>query len=161
MTVLTTAGTPGINRFTRSQLLRTARLFATDPDLHTLVDLGATERRWLRLDATAHLEIWLLTWPPGSSTGWHDHDGSEGAFLTVRGALTETSWADEAAHHRELAVGEGRSFGRRHVHQVGNLGTDPALSVHVYSPALTSMNRYAVVDGGLQHTGAERAGEDW
>ncbi len=40
MTVLTTAGTPGINRFTRSQLLRTARLFATDPDLHTLVDLA-------------------------------------------------------------------------------------------------------------------------
>lgn len=108
MTVLTTAGTPGINRFTRSQLLRTARLFATDPDLHTLVDLGAAERRWRRLDATAHLEIWLLTWPPGSSTGWHDHDGTEGAFLTVRGALTETSWADEDAHDRELAVGEGR-----------------------------------------------------
>jgi len=57
MTAITTAGTPGVNRFTRSQLLRTARLFATDPDLDRLVDPEATERSWQRLDATDHLEI--------------------------------------------------------------------------------------------------------
>lgn len=161
MTVLTTAGTPGIDRFTRSQLLRTARLFATDPELHRLVDLDAEERQWRRLDATTHLEIWLLSWPSGARSGWHDHHASEGAFVTVRGALTETTWSADAVHHRDLDEGEGRSFGRRHIHDVANIGSLPALSVHVYSPALTRMTRYAVVGDRLEHTGVERAGEDW
>ena len=93
MTAITTAGTPGVNRFTRSQLLRTAQLFATDPDLDRLVDLEATERTWRRLDATDHLEIWLISWPVGATTGWHDHLQSEGAFLTVKGELAEQSWS--------------------------------------------------------------------
>ena len=161
MSVITTAGTPGVNRFTRSQLLRTARLFATDPDLHRLVDLDAPERQWRRLDATAHLAIWLIAWPARSTTGWHDHDVSEGAFLTVRGTLTETAWSGGAFHDRDLAAGEGRSFGANHVHEVSNLGSLPALSVHVYSPALTRLTRYAVVDDRLERTGVERAGESW
>jgi hypothetical protein len=161
MTVLTTAGTPGINRFTRSQLLRTARLFATDPELHRLVDLDAEERRWRRLDATPHLEIWLLSWPTGARTGWHDHHESEGAFVTARGALTETTWSEGEVHDRDLDAGEGRSFGRRHIHDVANLGPLPALSVHVFSPALTRLTRYAVAGERLQRTGVERAGEDW
>jgi hypothetical protein len=161
MSVITTAGTPGVNRFTRSQLLRTARLFATDPDLAHLVDLGSTERQWHRLDATDHLEIWLLGWPARTTTGWHDHGDSEGAFLTVRGALTETTWSRGEFHDRELGAGEGRSFGVRHVHEVSNLGSLPALSVHVYSPALTRMTRYAVVGDQLEATGVKRAGADW
>jgi hypothetical protein len=160
MSVITTAGTPGVNRFTRSQLLRTARLFATDPHLPDLVDLHAPERRQRRLDATAHLEIWLVSWPAGSTTGWHDHGVAEGAFVTVRGMLTETAWSGGGFHGRELGSGEGRSFGARHVHEVANLGSLPALSVHVYSPALTRLTRYAVVGDHLAPTGVERAGED-
>ena len=160
MSVITTAGTPGVNRFTRNQLLRTARLFATDPDLHRLVDVDAPERQWRRLDATHHLEIWLIAWPGRTTTGWHDHDVSEGAFLTVRGTLTETAWSGGTFHDRELTAGEGRSFGARHVHEVSNLGSLPALSVHVYSPALTRVTRYAVVDDRLERTGVEWAGED-
>lgn len=161
MSVITTAGTPGVNRFTRSQLLRTARLFATDPDLASLVDLDAHQRQWRRLDATDHLEIWLITWPARTATGWHDHDASEGAFLTVRGTLTETTWSRGEFHDRELTAGEGRSFGAQHVHEVSNLGSLPALSVHVYSPALTRMTRYAVVGDRVESTGVERAGEHW
>lgn len=161
MTAITTAGTPGVNRFTRSQLLRTAQLFATDPDLEREVDLNATERSWRRLDATAHLEIWLIHWPVGTSTGWHDHLKSEGAFLTVKGELAEQSWSANAAHDRYLWEGEGRSFGARHIHNVANLGDRPALSVHVYSPALRGMTRYALLDNTLRQTGVERAGEQW
>ena len=161
MTAITTAGTPGINRFTRSQLLRTARLFATDPDLRDLVDLGAQERTWRRLDATDHLEIWLLAWPVGSHTGWHDHLGSEGAFLVVEGDLAEQTWSGGTVHDRLLGEGEGRSFGRNHAHNVSNLGDSPALSVHVYSPALQGMTRYALVGDSLRTTRVERAGEQW
>ncbi|QGN56848.1 cysteine dioxygenase family protein [Nostocoides sp. HKS02] len=161
MTTITTAGTPGVNRFSRSQLLRTARLFATDPDLRELVDLAATERTWHRLDATDHLEIWVVGWPVGSSTGWHDHLQSEGAILTVAGELAEQTWSAGEAHDRYLWEGEGRSFGPRHVHNVTNLGDRPALSVHVYSPALRGMTRYALLDGRLRQTGIERAGAQW
>lgn len=160
MTAITT-GTPGVNRFTRSQLLRTARLFATDPDLGDLVDLTSTERTWRRLDTTDHLEIWLIGWPVGSSTGWHDHLASEGAFLTVTGQLVEQSWSGGRAADRHLWEGEGRSFGSHHVHNVTNLGDRPALSVHVYSPALRGMTRYALVEDRLRQVGVERAGEQW
>ena len=142
MSTITTAGTPGINRFTRSQLLRTAALFATDPELERLVDLGSRERTWHRLDATDHL-------------------ASEGAFLTVRGTLAEHSWSRRTVHERVLPAGEGRTFGSHHVHDVHNLGDGPALSVHVYSPALRGMTRYALLDGGLHATGVEKAGEQW
>ena len=160
MTAITT-GTPGINRFSRSQLLRTAQLFATDPDLRRLVDLEAHERTWHRLDATDHLEIWLLAWPAGSHTGWHDHLDSEGAFLVVEGDLAEQSWSGGRVHDRLLGAGEGRTFGKQHAHNVTNIGDSPALSVHVYSPALRGMTRYALIDGTLHTTGLDRAGEQW
>lgn len=161
MTVITTAGTAGVNRFTRNQLLRTARLFATDPQLRDLVDLRSSDRSWHRLDATEHLEIWLIAWPVGSSTGWHDHLESEGAFLTVEGELAEQTWSGGAPQERYLWEGEGRSFGAHHLHTVSNLGDRPALSVHVYSPALRGMTRYAVVGNRLQQTAVERAGAQW
>jgi hypothetical protein len=161
MTAITTAGTPGVNRFTRSQLLRTAQLFATDPDLQNLVDLDGPERTSHRLDATRHLEIWVLGWPVGSTTGWHDHLESEGAFLTVTGELAEQIWSGGAVHDRYLWEGEGQSFGSHHVHNVTNLGDRPAVSVHVYSPSLRGLTRYAVAGGRPQATGIERAGEQW
>ena len=161
MTVIATPGTAGVNRFTRAQLLRTARLFATDPQLHDLVDLSSDERTWHRLDATKHLEIWLIAWPVGSSTGWHDHLASEGAFLTVEGELLEQTWAAGHAQERYLWEGEGRSFGAHHLHTVSNLGDRPALSVHVYSPALRGMTRYEIVGDRLRQTSVERAGAQW
>lgn len=161
MTAITTAGTPGINRFSPSQLLRTARLFATDPELPNLVDLHSPERQWHRLDATKHLEIWLLGWPAAATTGWHDHHESSGAFLTVEGVLSEQVWLRNEPEERLLFADDGRTFGPRHVHHVANAGDTPALSVHVYSPALTHLTRYAVLDGRLEATGVEKAGEDW
>lgn len=161
MTIATTTGTPGINQFSRNQLLRTARLFATDPTLRDLVDLDAAERTWRRLDATDHLEIWLLAWPVGTSTGWHDHLDSEGAFLVVEGSLAEQSWGSGTVQDRLIGPGDGRTFGRKHAHNVANIGDVAALSVHVYSPSLRGMTRYALVEDSLRVTSVDRAGEQW
>jgi quercetin dioxygenase-like cupin family protein len=158
MTTITTAGTPGVSHFSRIQLLRTAQLFASDPGLRDALDVAPAERSWRRLDATAHLEIWLLGWPAGSSTGWHDHLSSEGAFAVAEGALVEETRSGGAAHERLLVAGEGHSFGRQHVHHVANPAEAPALSVHVYSPSLEGTTRYAVLDGLLRVTGVEQAG---
>ncbi len=62
---------------------------------------------------------------------------------------------------RALAAGRCRAFGPHYVHQVTNTGAVPAVSVHVYTPGLTMMNRYRVEPGELRHAAAERAGVDW
>jgi Cysteine dioxygenase type I len=79
----------------------------------------------------------------------------------VRGELAEQTWSQGVTQDRILLEGEGRSFGSHHVHNVTNLGEEAALSVHVYSPALRGMTRYAVLDGALRPTGVERAGQRW
>jgi predicted metal-dependent enzyme (double-stranded beta helix superfamily) len=156
-----TLGSAGIDRFSPAQLLRAARLFASDPELPSLVDHQPGERRWVELDSSPYLQIWLLAWPVGTDTGWHDHGQSAGAFLTVRGTLGEQTLHGHRRVDRTLIAGEGRSFGPNHIHNVTNVGLEAALSVHLYTPRLTSTTRYAVTPAGLQATGTERAGVNW
>jgi hypothetical protein len=123
-----------------------------DPGLHD--DLGEAQ-------------VWLLSWLPQQGTPLHDHGDSAGAFAVVRGTLTERVAAagrlGDAVREStdELSGGRVRYFGPHYVHQVTNAGTDAAVSVHVYAPALTRMNTYAVDAGTLVRTGTERAGVDW
>ena len=42
-----------------------------------------------------------------------------------------------------------------------NTGAVPAVSVHIYTPGLTVMNRYRVEPVELRHVAAEQAGVDW
>ena len=123
------------------------------------------------LDRSLHPElgsaqVWLLSWLPEQGTPLHDHGWSAGAFAVVAGTLTERVVA--ARHGRqvrpirtELTAGRVRHFGPHYVHQVTNEDSEPAVSVHVYTPALLRMNTYSVVEGLLLHTGSERAGVDW
>ncbi len=90
---------------------------------------------------------------PGQGTDWHDHGGSAGAFVVLSGTLTEEHAAVAASAvprvvptARELITGTLRSFGRKHIHKVTNNALEPAVSLHVYSPALVEMNNY-VRDG--------------
>jgi predicted metal-dependent enzyme (double-stranded beta helix superfamily) len=115
-------------------------------------------KRWyLRLTACDDFEVWLLSWLPGQSTGFHDHGPSSGAFTVVLGTLVEQSAAAGQcqASGRTLPRGAVRSFGPAYVHDVRNDSAGPAVSVHVYSPRLTSMRRFGVSSGGLQLTGVE------
>jgi predicted metal-dependent enzyme (double-stranded beta helix superfamily) len=133
-----------------------------------LIEFDPRSRHYMRLAAEPDVEAWLLTWLPGQGTEWHDHGGSAGAFLTVRGALTERY----AMVHRDgpprirpelRTVGAGmlRPFGSKHVHRVTNEGPEPAVSLHAYAPALLEMNEYAVDGGRLRLVAAQRAGQSW
>lgn len=156
-----THGTPGIDRFTPAQLLRTARLFASDPALATLLEPASPQRQWVELDSTDYLQVWLIGWPADTDTGWHDHGDAAGAFVTVQGHLQEQTWSSRSLQARDLRAGAGRAFGASHVHHVANAGPAPALSVHVYAPRLTRMARYALTAAGPRLTGIEQAGADW
>jgi predicted metal-dependent enzyme (double-stranded beta helix superfamily) len=122
------------------------------------------EGRWyeqIRVDDA--LELWLISWLPGQSTGFHDHGGANGAFGVVWGELGEyvaTRGAVTSAAN-PVAAGEVRSFGPRHVHDVRNSSAGTvAVSVHAYSPPLSAMTRYDLSPGGLVAIGTEGA-DDW
>jgi predicted metal-dependent enzyme (double-stranded beta helix superfamily) len=122
------------------------------------------EGRWyeqIRVDDA--LELWLISWLPGQSTGFHDHGGANGAFGVVWGELSEsvaTRGAVTSAAN-PVAAGAVRSFGPRHVHDVRNSSAGSvAVSVHAYSPPLSAMTKYDLTPGGLVASGKEGA-ENW
>ena len=111
-------------------------------------------RRWsMRLHADDDLDVWLISWTPDQSTALHDHGGSAGVLTVVDGGLTELTVAPKDLHRllrHELALGQVRTFGPRHIHDVVNTGAAPAVSVHAYSPPLRSMTYYATGAYGVR-----------
>ncbi|MFI0444051.1 cysteine dioxygenase [Actinomadura sp. 6N118] len=150
MTVSTT--TPVVSR-----LAETAGALAAAPDQWLRRVRLSPEGRWYeRLHRDDDHEIWLISWLPGQTTGLHDHGGSRGAFAVALGELEEY----DLTATRRLTTGQTRAFGPDYVHEVRNTSHAPAVSVHVYSPALTVMNRYDLTESGLVRLAVERA-EQW
>lgn len=94
-------------------------------------------------------EAWLLGWPVGNGIELHDHGDSWGAAFVVQGAINETFLDGSGAlpagrhlRHRRLPAGSLVAFGPDHIHDMSNAGDRPALSIHVYSPRLTTMTYY-------------------
>ena len=132
------------------ELLRTASLFASDPGLPFLVDPDEKEARWVELDSSPDVNIWLLSWPAGTHNEWHYHGESAGAFQVVRGTLLEQTSKENRREFRTIIAGQGRSFEQNHIHQFANVRSGTALSVHVYAPRLTTTTRYAITPTGLK-----------
>ncbi len=157
-----------------AELLDFVRRTAADSELIASLPLDPEGRSWLRLNGPGGSEAWIISWPPGTGTGWHDHGGSHGAFATADGELTEQSlaarlptegWktlelADGVDRERLLSAGHGRAFGPHHVHQVLNETQDRhAVSVHAYYPPLPLMRRYSRTGATLRLEQVERPGE--
>ncbi|MFJ2171306.1 cysteine dioxygenase [Streptomyces sp. NPDC087851] len=160
---------------TPAELLDFVRGTAADTTLIASLPLDPEGRTWIRLDGPGGSEAWLIGWPPGTGTGWHDHGGSHGAFATASGTLKEDSlaarlptegWktlelAEGVDRERQLTAGEGRAFGRHHVHEVRNeSGGAHAVSVHAYYPPLPLMRRYSRTGQVLRLEQVERP-EEW
>ncbi len=125
---------------TQADLLDFVRRTAADAELIASLPLDPEGRTWVRLEGPGGSEAWLIGWPPGTGTGWHDHADSVGAFLTAAGELKENSLAarlptdgwktleltEDVDRERRLPAGQGRGFGRHHVHEVLNESRDRA-----------------------------------
>ncbi len=140
--------------------------YAADPTAWPVRPCFDPQQRWYHRIVRAHdHEAWLLTWLPGQGTDLHDHGGSAGAFVVVQGELTEETVGGGALRARlveeRLPAGRHRAFGPRHVHRVRNAGQQPAISLHVYSPALSQMRRFEIERGVLRLAQLELAGRDW
>ena len=152
---------------TRLDHLAAATRYAADPDSWPVAPrFDAVDRWYHRLTQEPGHEVWLLTWLPGQGTDLHDHGGSAGAFHVFSGTLTEdtvTTGPDGSPRitARELGEGAGRRFGTRHIHRITNCSHRPAISIHAYGPALTTMTRYRIGAAGLDIVTVERAGAQW
>jgi quercetin dioxygenase-like cupin family protein len=145
---------------TEVSLLDTLTHHAADPALRRLLLPHPAERTWRRLLVSADVELWLISWPAGARTDWHDHGSARGAFTVLEGRLVEHSW-DGALRLRDLTVGGTREFGASHVHDVRNDSTEPALSLHAYAPRLEVMTRYQFLGDRVEVLGVEKAGVRW
>lgn len=160
---------------TQAELLAFVRRTAADAELVSTLPLDPEGRTWIRLEGPAGSEAWIIGWPPGTGTGWHDHGGSYGAFATAAGALQEDSlaarlptegWktlelAEGVDRERKLTKGDARAFGSHHVHEVRNeSGERHAVSVHAYFPPLPLMRRYSRTGAVLRLEQVERP-QEW
>lgn len=108
------------------------------------LSVGDGCRAWIRVADSPEADAWLIAWGPGSSVGKHDHGGSRGAVHVLRGALVERCWpgGDGPVAVRRLVPGTTLHVPPDRVHDVFNHGARAALSLHVYSPRLTTMGFY-------------------
>jgi predicted metal-dependent enzyme (double-stranded beta helix superfamily) len=155
----------------------------TDLDRPTMTrlvaDLVAVERLWrphVRHDHDAryyqqlyrdpNVDVWLICWVDGQSTGYHDHDRSSGAVQVCEGTLLEDwfrveedGWVRERT--TEHPAGGHFDFDAADIHGVRHPGDDalPATSIHVYSPALWRMGHYEPGPRGMRRVGVTYADE--
>ena len=133
-----------------SELAALVSEFAARPqDWIERVRFRVGERWYERLDRSDDHEVWAISWLPGQATGFHDHGGSAGAFAVAFGTLEEHR---PDVHPRAVGPGQVRAFGPHDVHDVRNTSASPAVSIHAYSPPLSTMNRYELAGAGLIHT---------
>jgi hypothetical protein len=135
-----------------------------------LVRYDALTRWYARLETGPGYEVWLLSWLPGQSSGFHDHGDSSGVMTVVQGELVERSLtlpqtssggAPSGEGARALRPGGQRVFSSGYLHEVVNASLEPAVSVHLYSPGLTEMNQYGlpvVPEAQPQRQAADRTG---
>ena len=107
------------------------------------------ERVYEELLRDNHVAAWLICWMEDHDTGFHDHDLSAGALSVVSGAVREERLVlgGEPAS-RVLAAGQSLTFAASDIHRVSHAGSEPAVTLHAYSPPLWRMGAYEVSPDG-------------
>ena len=133
------------------QLIEFTRFYAEEvaAGRYPYVDYDLENRWHQRIYRDPRLDVWLISWLPEQGTELHDHGGSSGSFTVLSGTLTETVVSGGALHDTNRDPGHSVGFGARYVHDVRNISGAPAVSVHAYSPPLTTMTYYDLADTGL------------
>lgn len=135
------------------ELIAVANAFAARPALWShLVEHDQTHRTYRQLLRDEHLDVWLLCWSHDHDTGFHDHDLSAGAVAVVSGSVREERLvlgrSPEAPVSRTAHAGSSFAFGASDIHRVLHAGTEPAVTIHAYSPPLVRMGSYAIEPDG-------------
>lgn len=124
---------------TPEELARIVSQFASSDGWMDRVRLCREHRWYERLYQGPDHDIWVISWLPGQSTGFHDHGESAGAFVVATGILEEHRSGEQTV---VIPLGEPRAFGPDYAHDVRNESCAPAVSIHAYSPPLSEMKEY-------------------
>jgi predicted metal-dependent enzyme (double-stranded beta helix superfamily) len=135
------------------QLLAVAAQVAAQPRLWSEhVDHDPSRRTYKELLRDEHLDLWLICWSFDHDTGFHDHDLSAGAVAVASGSVREERLVlgrpIDAPIARTASAGSSFHFGASDIHRVLHIGTEPAVTIHAYSPPLVRMGSYAVEPSG-------------
>src|SRR3954469_1073125 len=122
---------------------------AADPDRwRPLVRHDPSQRVFERVVDEPEVEGWLICWMPGHDTGFHDHDLSSGAVTVVRGAVVEERLGLGENVSSTYSAGATFDFSASEIHRVTHSGSEPTVTLHVYSPRLRRLGAYAIAPGG-------------
>ncbi len=151
----------------RESMVRLAHAIAAEEGLwRPYVRHDADMRFYQQLYRDPNLDVWLICWVSGQSTGYHDHDRSSGAVVVCEGTLLEDwfrieedGWVRVKTTVHE--AGGSFDFDAADIHGVRHPGGDagPATSIHVYSPALWRMGHYEPGPRGMRRVGITYADE--
>jgi Cysteine dioxygenase type I len=120
-------------------------------DPAALADETARERLYELLWRNAHSEAWLMSFNEPRDTGYHDHDGSNGAVAVLEGRITEEPLVIGGPPRvNEYLAGDVLSFTGSHIHRMHH--DTKAVTIHLYSPPIKRIGSYDVVDGALRRT---------
>jgi hypothetical protein len=115
-----------------------------------LVEHDTTQRVYEELLSDEHVTAWLICWMDEHDTGFHDHDVSAGAVAVVSGAVREERLAIEGPTRTGVfRAGASFHFSAADIHRVSHAGSDPAVTLHVYSPPLLRMGAYVIGEDGV------------
>jgi hypothetical protein len=102
----------------------------------SLVRYDPAQRWYQLLQQHDDHEIWLLSWLPGQSTGFHDHGWSAGAFTVAEGCLAERGARRGRPRRRSppaRPVGDLLAAARRRLRRLG-----PAEAYQAWRPRVTA-----------------------
>lgn len=118
-----------------------------------LVRHDPRERSFALLHRDDELEVYLVCWMPGHDTGFHDHDRSAAEIAVVLGSVREERLALGASMEVTISAGQTRAVPRSAIHRIRHAGETPAITLHGYSPPLSSVGTYEVDENGalLRH----------
>jgi cysteine dioxygenase len=140
----------GPKGFSYGELLDLAGRLELPPEL-VEAHLHFDPQRYARnlIVRTQAFELLALCWLPGQQTIIHDHGGSVGAARVFRGNMTSRVFAAAEGRPARLVgidvVGPGgiAAVDRPDIHQLANPGPDELVTLHVYSPPLTTVGMYS------------------
>jgi len=114
-----------------------------------LVSHRPDARTYEQLHRDDHVAVWLICWMNDHDTGFHDHDLSAGALSVVRGSVCEERLVlGGAPSSRTVSAGDTLTFAASDIHRVAHAGSEPAVTLHAYSPPLWRMGAYEVSPEG-------------
>ncbi|HST54488.1 MAG TPA: hypothetical protein VLJ42_01160 [Solirubrobacteraceae bacterium] len=147
---------------TGPELQTFASELASRPELWIhLVKHDFSRRVYEELLSDEHVTAWLICWMDDHDTGFHDHDVSAGGVSVVGGRVREERLTiGGASRNRVFVAGESFHFSAADIHRVRHAGSDPAVTLHVYSPPLLRMGAYVVGGDGVLERHSVSYGEE-